>query len=113
MTKILTLLGFGLSNLGTLMMMIKNFPLVWKLFNHREQIKKMASEMVWIFQNMRANGGLPSCEDSKKIVGHVEWVFKNQFIDLPGLDEMTFADQVRELNAMIICRVEKESGGPK
>lgn len=96
----------ALGPLLSMIMVIRNIPWIWKLIRNWASIKQVVDNTALIFKSARDNGGLPTCEDSKKILENIEILFKNGLIDLDGLDETQFAEFIRELNGNIVCAID-------
>ena len=87
---------------------LRSFPFVWKIIRNYSDIKQILSDMVLIFESARNNGGLPTCNDTVKLLDCVEKIFEKELIDIPDVDEVALAEMLREFKENLNCAVKTE-----
>lgn len=74
-----------------------NLRFVWKLVRNWSDIK-ICLESIWVvIESSRQNGGLPSADDTRKLVRAAELIFEKELIHIPGVDDLVLAEQLREI----------------
>lgn len=106
-----SLLGFASGGLGFL----TNIPFVWNLVRNYGSVKKSLTDIFDVVNSAKDKGGLPTIEDTKKLVAAAALIFEKDLIDLPELDEHKFATQLRQVERALgeaIENARKEKGLP-
>lgn len=100
-------LGLGLSQVVAIWSFIKATPWIWKLVVNYKDIQKILMESWIIFETCAKNKGVPSCEDSQKLLENIAVIFEKELIDLPNLHEAEFARMLREIKMNVKCELPK------
>lgn len=101
----LFLLGSGLSLLMKGYEFIKAFPYFWKLIRNYKTIEQILIDSWSVIESARAHGGLPTCDETKKLIGIARMIFEKELIDLPVLDELKFAEELKEVEYNLTCTI--------
>lgn len=104
------LFGLGLSKILVLWKLVQATPWIWKLITNQAVIREILKDLWIIFESSKKNRGIPSCEDSKKLITCVAKIFEHDLIDLPELDEMEFARMLREMEHQVVCSIKMNGG---
>lgn len=94
---ILKFFGGGLSLFGSGINLVRNIPFLWKLIANYSLVKELLTKAWGIIDSARVNGGLPTVEQTSDLIHIARIIFEKELIDLPELDELRFAEELREL----------------
>lgn len=92
-----SLLGMGLGGIGSAISFAKNIPFIWKLIANYSTIKDLLTKAWSILDVARMQKGLPTVEQTRDLIQIARIIFEKELIDLPELNELVFAEQLREL----------------
>lgn len=92
-----SIFGMGLSGVGSVIGFAKNIPFIWKLIANYSTVKDLMTKAWNILEAARNEKGLPTVEQTRDLVQIARIIFEKELIDLPELDELRFAEQLREL----------------
>lgn len=86
---------------------VKAVPWMWNLVVHHKEIRAILEDTVAIFNSAKSNRGIPTCDDTKKIMGNVALIFEKKLIDLPNLDEAQLAQMIRDIDSNLVCAIKE------
>lgn len=90
-------LGKGLSGISGIISLVRNVPFIWKLIANYSTVKDLLTR-AWKILEISANSHqLPTVEQTRDLVQIARIIFEKELIDLPELDELKFAENLREL----------------
>lgn len=101
----LMILGKGISLLMMGYDALKSFPFLWKLVRNYGSIKQILVDAWSVIESARAHGGLPTCEETRKLIGIARIIFEKELIDLPEVNELKFAEDLREVEHALTCTI--------
>lgn len=86
---------------------IASFPYIWKLIRNYDLIKQILSDVYGVIQSAEKHGGLPTSEETIKILDAAQLIFEKQLIDIPEVDEVVLADMIKELKQNLSASVDE------
>ena len=84
-----------ISEFKSVMMILKNWSFVMSALGSVEHI----------MSNSIQTRGLPSCEDTRKLIDILREALDREMIDIPGVDEALIARQLFQLESTLVCQV--------
>lgn len=86
---------------------VRAIPWIWNLIVHHQEIKRIIEDTVLIFHSARHNRGIPTCDDTKRIMANVALIFEKKIVDFPNLDEIQFAQMIKDIDSNIVCAIKE------
>ena len=86
---------------------VKAIPWLWRIITNWGEVEAIFKDIWSIFESAKNNRGIPTCDDSKKLISCVRRIFEKDFVDLPNLDEAQFAQMLTEIEQNIVCALKE------
>lgn len=81
---------------------IRKIPWLWKLVTNWRDVEALAQSSRGFLISAQANRGLPGTLETRLFMQSLRVIFEKQLIDFPDLDEIAFAEMLREIETTIV-----------
>lgn len=109
-----------LPGIGQVLVFLSGTKWIYKLLRNFGVLKKVFLNVETVAKAMISrHDPTPNCQEVKLLLEALELVFRNELIDIPGVDEVEISRVLANVEANLICEVNQggfnanDSGGPK